>query len=61
MEVKTLTIIHVQEEKKPPNIFFVGTLPLQLAIQMLQNFIIEAAKEEGRKEAATPKKQKRTQ
>jgi len=53
MKVSTLTIVECREEGQPPVIFIDGSIPLQRAGTLIQNFIIEAAKEVGRKEAGS--------
>ena len=55
MNIATLTIVEIQDEGKPPSIYVSGELPLQRATLLLQNFLIEAAKEAGRAEAVSDK------
>jgi hypothetical protein len=55
MQIATLTIVEIRDGEKPPNVYVSGEIPIQRAIALLQNFLFEAAKEQGRAEGLADK------
>ena len=51
MRIRALTIVVVEEEKKPPAFTLIGNLTIQEAYAILHDFLLQEAKEQGKAEA----------
>ncbi len=57
MQIKALTIVAVfsEEPNKPPDYTLVGTLPAEVAFSVLHNYLLQTAREQGKRESDTSK------